>query len=141
MILLAAVSMLFTYGGILIIEDNSLKGWFITLFFGLCFLVALIQLIPNSSQIKLTKEGFTMTSLFRSHFTKWEDVKYFKEGYIGSKKTVMFDYVDSHDKFTLGKGIAKYLSDSHGALPDTYGIKTPELIRILNEWKNRKYGA
>src|SRR6188768_1501782 len=109
MILLAAVSLLFTYGGTLIIEDNSLKGWFITLFFGLCFLVALIQLISNSSQLKLTKEGFIMTTLFRSHFTKWEDVKYFKEGRLGPKKMVMFDYADRHDKFTAGKSIARHL--------------------------------
>ena len=82
-----------------------------------------------------------MTSLFRSHFTKWEDVKYFKEGYIGPKKAVMFDYVNNHNKFTIGKGIAKQLADSHAALPDTYGLKTSELLRIMNEWKNKKYGA
>lgn len=140
-ILLAFVSVILTHGGIVIIEDNSLKGWLIAIFFGLCFLGALIQLIPNSSQLKLTKEGFIMTSLFRSHFTKWEDVKYFKEGYIGPKKVVMFDYVDNHKEFTIGKGIAKQLADSHGALPDTYGLKTTELLRIMNEWKNKKYGA
>jgi hypothetical protein len=135
MILLAIVSMLFTYGGTLIIEDNSLKGWSITLFFALCLLIALIQLIPNSSQLKLTREGFIMTTLLRSHFTKWEDVKYFKEGRLGPKKMVMFDYTDKHDKFTAGKSIARHLSGSEGALPDTYGLKTHELISILNEWK------
>jgi len=140
-ILLAFVSFMFTIGGIFIIKDEDVKGWLISIFFGLCFTVAIIQLIPGSPQLKLTTEGFIMTSLFRSHFIKWEDIKHFKEGYTGTKRSVVFDYVDSHNKFSIGKNIAKQLSDSHGALPDTYGLKTSELVRLMNKWKDNKYDA
>jgi hypothetical protein len=137
-ILLVLVSLIFIIGGLLIIkEEASLKGWLITFFFGLCVLVFLIQLIPGSSQLKLTDQGFIITSLFQSTFTKWSDIKSFKTGYISQNKTVMFDYVDSHKNHSTGKKIAKQLSGSQGALPITYGIKASELLRIMNEWKSK----
>ena len=122
------------------IEDEGVKGWLITLFFGLCSLVFLIQLIPSSTQLQLNEQGFIMTSLFRSSFTKWTDVKSFKPGYLGRNKAVMFDYVKSHKKHATGKNISKLLSGSQAALPSTYGMKATELIEIMNEWK-KKYGT
>ncbi len=122
------------------IQEEPLKGWLITSFFGLCLLVFIVQLIPGSTELKLTEEGFEMTSLFRKSTTKWTNVKSFRVGYLGQNKTVKFDYVDGHNKYAKGKRIAKQLSGNHGALPTTYGLKANELLRILNEWKN-KYGA
>jgi hypothetical protein len=139
-ILLGLTSLLFTVGGTFIIEDEPLKGWLITVFFGLCLLVFVIQLIPGSTELTLTNKGFEMTNLFRRSFTKWQDVKTFKIGYLGRNKAVLFDYVEGHRKHQTGKLIAKNLSGSHGALPSTYGLKASELLDILNEWKN-KYGA
>lgn len=139
-ILLAVISLAFTIAGVFMTKDENLTGWLAALFFGLCFIVFLIQLIPGSTQLKLTQQGFIMTSLFRSHFTKWSDVKSFKIGYLGMNKTVMFDYADTYKKQEIGKSIAKALSDSHGAIPSTYGLKATELLYIMNDWKN-KYGA
>ncbi len=139
-ILLGLTSLLFTVGGTFVIEDEPLKGWLITLFFGLCLLVFLIQLIPGSTELTLTDKGFEMTSLFRKSLTRWQDVKTFRIGYLGRNMTVMFDYVDEHSKHQAGKLIAKNLSGSHGALPSTYGLKAAELLEVLNEWKTR-YGA
>lgn len=131
-VLLIIVSLLFVIGGKFMIEDGKQMGWFVSLFFGLCFLVFMVQLIPGASQLKLSEEGFTLTSLFRSHFTKWEDVVSFEEGYIGGKKSVMFNYVESHRKYLVGKNIAKGLSDFEGALPDSYGLKVSELRALMN---------
>ena len=139
-ILLGIVCLAFFVGGILIAKEESLKGWLIASFFGLGFIVFIIQLIPGSTQLTLTKEGFIMTSLFRSHFTKWSDVKVFKIGYLGRNKAVMFDYVDNHTKYEFGKIVSKSLSNSHGALASNYGLKVTELLNLLNDWKN-KYGA
>ena len=81
-----------------------------------------------------------MTSLFQKNLTRWADIKSFKTGYLGRNKTVMFDYNASHKKQVTGKLISKGLSGSHGALPTTYGLKATELVKIMNEWKD-KYGA
>jgi len=139
-ILFGLISLLFTVGGTFMIEDEPIKGWLVTAFFGLCLFVFVIQLIPGSTELKLTNEGFEMTSLFRRRLTKWQDVKKFKIGYLGQNKTIMFDFVDEHKKHQSGKLIAKHLSGSEGALPTTYGLKASELLEIMNEWKN-KYGA
>jgi hypothetical protein len=139
-IVLGIVCLAFIVGGILMTEEESLKGWLIASFFGLVLIVFIIQLIPGSTQLTLTKAGFIMTSLFRSNFTKWSDVKEFKIGYLGRNKAVMFDYVDNHTKYGIGKLVAKSLSGSHGALPNNYGLKVTELLNLMNDWKN-KYGA
>ena len=81
-ILFGLISLLFTVGGTFMIEDEPIKGWLVTAFFGLCLLVFVIQLIPGSTELKLTNEGFEMTSLFRRRLTKWQDVKMFKIGYL-----------------------------------------------------------
>ena len=139
-VLLGLVSLAFVVSGVFMTYDQPVLGWFITLFFGICLIVFLIQLIPGSTELNLTKEGFEMTSLFRKNMTKWTDVDSFKIGHLGRNKTVMFDYVNGHNKQVTGKLIAKQLSGNHGALPTTYGLKAIELLKILNEWKN-KYGA
>jgi hypothetical protein len=136
-ILLGLISLVLTVGGTFMIQDEPLKGLLITSSFGLCSLVFIVQLIPGSTELKLTEEGFEMTSLFRKNTTKWTDVKSFKVGYLGQNKTIKFDYVESHKKHTTGKLIAKQLSGNHGALPTTYGLKATELLQILNEWKNK----
>jgi len=139
-LLLGLVSLIFVVGGVFMTKDEPVMGWFVTSFFGICLLVFLVQLIPGSTELTLTEEGFEMTSLFRKSMTLWSDIEKFKLGYLGKNKTVMFDYNESHKKQETGKLISKELSGSHGALPSTYGLKASELLKILNEWKN-KYGA
>ncbi len=134
--LMALGCLILAYGGILIIEEECVKGWVITSFFSLCFIVLSVQIIPGSTQLKLNNDGFIMTSLFRSHFTAWSDIKTFRIGKLGPNKTVMFDYVKNHNKHKSGKSLAKKLSGSHGALPNTYGMKADELLRILKQWQS-----
>ncbi|MBJ6119619.1 hypothetical protein JAO76_15520 [Pontibacter sp. BT310] len=134
-ILFLTGSVAFTAAGFLVLEENEFMGWMSIIFFGLCSITFLIQLIPGSFQLLLTKEGFTITSFFRSHFTYWKEVESFNLGYVGRDLTVMFDYVDSHKDHAFGKYISKEISDSHGALPDTYGMQATELLALLEEFK------
>ena len=135
-IVFAVTSLLFVAGGIFMIEEEGWKGWLITSFFGLCFVTFIIQLIPGSTQLTLTQEGFTTTSLFRSHFTEWSDIEQFEVGYVGKSKFVKFDYKANHKKHKTGKGIAKFLSENHAALPSGYGLSLSELCDLMNEWKS-----
>jgi hypothetical protein len=136
----ALVCILFTLGGFVLSEESPMKGWVIALFFGLMSIIFLMQLIPGSSQLSLTHEGFIITSLFRSHLTPWSHVKEFSIGNLGPNKAVMLDYVDKHRKHSFGKRLAKSFSGRHGALPDTYGMRATELLQIMNAWK-QKYGG
>ncbi|AWI26775.1 STM3941 family protein [Flavobacterium pallidum] len=139
-ILLLIASLAFSIGGFFMINEKSGLGWFGIVFFGLCSLVFIIQMVPGSTELTLSGEGFEMTSLFRKNLIKWKDVKTFEVGNILRNKTVMFDYVDQHNEYNTGKSVAKRLSGSHAALPTTYGLKADELLDIMNTWKN-KYGA
>ncbi len=139
-ILLLFASIIFTIGGYFMLDEQPLEGWLGMMFFGLCSLVFLLQIIPGSTELTLTNDGFEMTSLFRKKLTKWKDVKVFRIGNLGRNQTVMFDYVNQHDGYKAGKSISKRLSGSHAALPTTYGLEANELLNLMNIWK-KKYGA
>lgn len=131
------VSAGFVYMGIGMMGQSPLMSWLTTVFFGFCLLVGLVQLWPGAASLKLTSEGFVVTSLFRSHFTRWQDVGSFRSAHVGLRRMVVFDYVESHKKFTFGKRLAKGLTGNQAALPDTYGRKPAALAELLNEWKRR----
>lgn len=139
---LLIVSMLFVASGPILIEKNPIMAWMTISLFGLGVIVFVIQLIPTSSRLKLTKDGFEVKSLFKSNFTKWSDVDRFRVGYVGvgyvgRTKMVMYDFSHNYTKYEVGKKIAKTLSGSEGALPNTYGMKAKELVKLMNEWKKK----
>ena len=132
-LLLALFSLLFVFGGTTMISGGDKSGWFVSIFFALCFITSCIQLLPGASGLKINAQGFTITSLFKSHLTKWEDVKTFKEGFVGTRIGVLFDYSERHKKYKAGKILSKTISGQHAALPDTYGMKASDLAKLLNE--------
>ena len=77
------VSILFVACGFIFIKEDPFMAWITIIFFGLGVIVFVIQLIPNSSYLKLTKDGFEVKNLFKSDSTKWSDVNSFKVGYAG----------------------------------------------------------
>jgi hypothetical protein len=144
---LLLISILFVLVGFSVLEEQPLFGWTCIAFFGLGATVFLIQMVPNSTYLKLNEEGFEVRNLFRSDFTKWKDVKFFRIGsvpmpvYLGywrQKKMVMLEYQKTHKKHKIGKAASKMISGNHGALPDSYGMSVAELVELLNEWKNQK---
>lgn len=135
---LFSVSILLMASGTFLFEKSPIMAWVIVLFFGLCVLVALIQMLPNSSFLKLTEEGFEVRNFFKSNVTKWSEVDSFRVGNVGGQKMVMYDFSEEHQKYNVGKKIAKSLSGSEGALPDTYGMKANELATLMNDWKSKR---
>lgn len=137
-IFLALISLTFVVMGFFIIDDDPRIGFMSLGFFGFCLLVFIIQLIPGSTELKLTNEGFEMTNLFKKNFIKWCDVESFEIGSLGANQTILIDFVENHIENKVGKYISKKLAGYHGALPSTYGLEAKELLTIMNEWK-RKY--
>lgn len=123
--------------GVFILDKDPKIGWGSIIFFGLGVIVSLIQFYPNSTYLKLTDEGFKVKSLFRSSFTKWRDVKDFRQGHINGNKMIFFDYTDKHQKWSNGKKVAKFLSGKEGAVPSSYNINTEELLDLMKEYKLR----
>jgi len=119
------------------ISDGDLRGWFVSIFFGICHIVSVATLLPNSFYLRISEKGFEVRSLFRSGFTNWQEVDQFGSGYIGPIKMVVFNYSQEHSKYEVGKKIAKIMAGVEGALPDTYGKSAEELAKLLNEWKEK----
>tara|TARA_B100001063_G_C16360260_1_gene355682 strand:- start:23 stop:514 length:492 start_codon:yes stop_codon:yes gene_type:complete len=123
--------------GIFILDNNPAIGWGNIIFFGLGVIVSLIQFYPNSTYLKLTDEGFKIKGLFRSSFTKWTDIKNFRQGQIKGNKMIFFDYTEEHKKWKSGKKIAKFLSGKEGAVQSSYNIKPEQLLSLMKEYKSK----
>ena len=121
--------------GFFILDKDPKIGWGYIIFFGLGVIVSLIQFYPNSTYLKLTDEGFEVKGLFRTNFTKWADIKDFRQGQIKGNKMIFFDYTDKHEKWSNGKKVAKFLSGKEGAVQSSYNIKTDELLNLMKEYK------
>ncbi|SRX53819.1 STM3941 family protein [Aequorivita sp. CIP111184] len=126
---------LFVITGFTVMDEKILVKWVGIIFFGLGIIVFIIELFPNSAYLKLSNEGFEVCSLYRSNFTKWEEVDGFGIFYIRFHAMVVFNYTGEHKKHKTGKKVARFLSSYQGALPQTYGVKTIKLAELMNEWK------
>ena len=137
-ILLLIVSLIFTFGGIFLIQKGDNFGWVVLSFFGLGTMVFIIMLLPNSTYLKISEEGIETKSLFqKSKILPWNSIEIFGTGYIGLNEKVTLNFSENHDKQKLGREIASSISGFEGALPNTYGMSASKLAELLNDYKNK----
>src|SRR4051812_12096957 len=67
----------FTLGGWWMVSDGEAIGWFVSIFFGACFFVGVVQNMPGASGLAVMREGFGVRSLYRTRFYPWQDVERF----------------------------------------------------------------
>ncbi len=132
--LLLFVSAGFTIGGVWMVASDAAKGWFVTLFFGLCTLVALVNALPNASFLVLDAEGMEFCSLFRRHRVAWSEIASFGVAMLGVNETVVFTF--SAARLTAHPPSRWRLPGIDGALPATYGQTAGDLASLLDDWRN-----
>jgi len=131
------LSMLFVAGGVWMASDGDWMGHFAYLFFSLCSVVFVIQLIPNSSYLKLRDDEFEFSALFRRHHVKWKDIEGFgimtqtHKG-ITTNKMVGWDYKEGFDGSNFGRKASKKIAGIESGLPDTYGMKAEDLLSLMS---------
>lgn len=125
---LALVCLVFVALGMTLMEGAG--AWFVALFFGLCALIFIIQLLPNASYLRLTREGFEIRSLFRSGFTRWEEVA--DIGVAGDSVAFIFTEEAGAERL---RRVVYELSGAEGILPDTYGHRPDVLADLMWQWK------
>jgi hypothetical protein len=100
MLWMLVASLLFVAAGFWMLSDSPVTGYPSIVFFGLCVLAFGICLLPNSSYLRLAREGFTVCSIFRCRFIDWEHVGEFGATRIGLREMVGWD--PSHSSSMLG---------------------------------------
>lgn len=125
--ILLVISIGFVALGISLLDTNMLIAILNIVFFGICFIVFLLNLIPSSSYLKIDEKGIEMKNLFRITFIPWQAVNSFGTKWVAFNKLVIFD---------LNKSLAgEKLKRRQGGFPDTYGMSADKLAELLNEYK------
>jgi hypothetical protein len=133
MLLMLIISLAFVAAGLWMLSEHPVSSYASILFFGVCAVVFCTNLLPNSSYLRLTREGFTTCSTFRCRSFEWQHVGTFGVTRIGTRKMVGWD--PAHSVSKLGK-VNKAVCGYASALPDTYGLKAEELAHLLNRLRD-----
>lgn len=131
-IILPVISLGFILTGISLFKINLWIAILNIIFFGLCFVVAVINFLPNASYLKISAEGIEIKSLFKRHFLPWKAVSNFRVRNLILNKTVVFDI--RNELLILNKSIIK---GKTGGLPETYGMSPRNLAALLNEYAEK----
>lgn len=132
-VLMLAGSLAFVAIGTQMTRDDPLMAYAGIVFFGLCALVAAVNLHPNSSYLELSSEGFTFASLFRRSFVPWSHVREFIPYKMHHNAMVGWNYSSSFAGSATGRKVSTALAGVEAALPDTYGMKATDLASLLNQ--------
>lgn len=96
---------------------------------------ALLQCIPGASELRLSAEGFTVRTLYRSRSYRWEEVSSFHPIRF-VRKYVGFEVTGAQDHTRLA-GLERTLTGFRANLPDTYGLSAEDLAALMNNWRNQ----
>jgi hypothetical protein len=133
LLLLAAV---FTAGGVGMVSNKEPWGWLVLIFFGAGLVISAITLLPGAGGLVLDGNGFQVTSLFRSHRSRWRDVTRFEPISVPYARQRMVGFDDATAGRTI-TAINTALSGHNAALPDTYGFSVDELAELMRRWRER----
>lgn len=122
------ISLLFVVLGFYLVTTTAWIGIANIIFFGLCAIIFIIMLIPNSAYLRVDEKGFEMRSLFRSTFIPWHVISSFSTKRIFINNMVMIDFDSQYIDTSK-------LKSRTGAFPDTYGMSAGKLAKIMNEYK------
>jgi hypothetical protein len=130
---------------------NDVIAWIGICFFGLGIPISLLMLVPGLNALVLTPDGLSVRTFGRTPniwIMKWSDINNFSVMEF-QRSTLLYrprlklvgisfdpaarDKLPKKRVGRMEKNRLKYGCD--GALPDTYGMKVENLVRLLNEWR------
>lgn len=128
---------MFVAGGLWMAQDKGWIGYLCAGFFALGIPVAVVQLLPGSTYLRIADDGLSFANMFRITTIPWNVIDQFfvvtlKQTGMAVHKLVAFNFVPSYDRARLGRRISSAIAKCEGALPDTYGQKAEDLAEILN---------
>lgn len=136
MLLLTFGSGIFVSMGIWLLPRQPYVALADIIFFSLGVLVGLVGLLPNSSYLTLTEQGFLFASLFRKHFVSWSNVQSFVPVKIQFNRMVGWNYSPAFGGSQRLRGINTAIAGVEAALPDTYGMSAEQLANLMNQLRD-----
>jgi hypothetical protein len=133
MLLLALV---LVWSGILTAKDRPFIGYLITIFFAVVTLAVVADLIMRRSYLEISKEGLTISSLFRPYFLSWKHVQGFCIVGIVGARLVGWNYSPNFTGLQVRRRVNTFLVGAEGMLTD-YGMKVEELTALLNRLREQ----
>jgi len=138
-LLIFVVCALFGTIGVGMIVDAAPMGWFVLIVFASGVVIAAVMLVPGAGSLKLDRDGFVVTSLFRRHAWRWNDVSDFvPEAIAPAMRKVMYDDVNAAGRTAAKLSVA--IAGRNSGLPDTYGLAAAELAHVMTQWRERALG-
>jgi hypothetical protein len=133
-----AICLAFTAIGVLGVRtDGPVVGWLCLILFGLGSIVFLIQLLPGASYLRLSPDGFTYCSLFRTWpMIFWRDVSEFRAAYVSRGAALVVYDSNATSKPTLRKINRALVGATDGISASAYGLKPEELAEVMNAWRS-----
>jgi hypothetical protein len=110
-----------TIGGAWLAWQGKLVGWVVAVGCGVGSALALIQLLPNSTYVRLSHQELVMCSLFRARSLRWADVEWCS----ATQRGVRVRY--------LVKGQVRTVDISS----DPYRMEPREMAKLANTWRVR----
>jgi hypothetical protein len=124
----------------LVCEGERLFGWLSAGFFVLGIPVGLVMLFyPDAMYLRLDPEGFEMGSFIRKFRIKWTDVAGFEMRRMHYNKMIAIIYAPHYDQQKIGRAVASTISGMEGGIANNYNAPLDEILRTLEEWRER-YG-
>jgi hypothetical protein len=114
-------------------------AWALIVVFGVGVFMSFVALLPGTTYLRLTPEGYEQRVIFRSSKQSWQHIERFQtfrlparwKRYVG----IIFDpSLKSHSR---ARRLSQSLSGVDGMLSDNYGLAADDLANLMNEWLNR----
>lgn len=118
-------------------QEESWIGYLCAAFFALGIPVAIVQLLPGSTYLRISPDELSFVNMFRVTRIPWDVIDHFfvvalKQTGMTVHKLLGFNFVPSYDRSRIGRRVSSAIAQCEGALSDTYGKKAEELSDMLN---------
>ncbi len=122
----------------LVREGYGATGWGIAIMFGVMAVIAIITVLPGSTQLEMDARGFWTTTLFqKGEPIRWDEVAGFETADVGGKRLAGFRLADASKPVTGRSGAPQPAGGLDGVFTRDYGVKPEELAETLNDWRSR----
>ena len=125
--------------GLLILPRQPFAAWVLIVFFGVGVFIAFVALLPGTTYLRLTPEGYEMRAAFRTLKQSWQHIERFQTYRLplSWNRNVGIIYDPSYKSRARTRRLNRSLAGVDGALSDNYGLAANELANLMNEWLNR----